>query len=221
MKRVVLLFLLVFLVSARGVGAAGPMLKFVPTNTTYVPGQNFDVVLGVDSGTERTAAVDAWVTFDPAQAEIVSIRAATNPAFPFTIMQNVYNDTGKFNISFNSTDSSSFEMKPSVGDLAVITVKPKSNGTINLNFVCTDGSQVDSNIFNFDGKEVLACSLNQNGVYTTTGAAPVATAAPTSASGTTVPTSTELPKTGAVENTIVLMVMGMIGVLSSLALRKL
>lgn len=225
MKKGIFFLLAIFSLSVRAASAAGPMLKFVPASKTYTPGQDFEVTLAVDSGTFKTQAVDAWVSFDASKAEIVNIRTASSPAFPFSIMQNIHNDTGKFDISFNSTDMSNFEMVPAAGDLAVVTVRPKGSGTINLTFECSANNFVDSNIFDIDTKDVIDCASNQNGVYTAGGGSdPVnPTATPVSSTPSSgsdpAPTATELPKTGSVENTAVLGVLGVVAIIGSFVLR--
>jgi len=227
MKKVLFLLLILFLLVPNSAYAAGPLLKFVPASKTYTPGQDFEVTLAVDSGTAKTSAVDAWVTFDSGQAEIIGIRAVSNPAFPFQIYQNIHNDTGKFDISFNSTNSSSFETTTAIGDLAIITVRPKSSGTINLTFTCTSGSTIDSNIFDLDSKDVIDCASNQNGVYTAGGTSSDPTATPTTTQTETqtsptsdpVPTATQLPKTGNIENTAVLGILGVVAIIGSFVLR--
>lgn len=206
--------------------AAGPLLKFSPATGTYTNGDTFKVTIGVDSGTEKSQGVDAWATFDAAKLEVVSIEKASNPpaSFNFSLGKNIYNDTGKFDISCASTDMGSYEATPIVGDLAVVTFRAKAVGTANVNFSCTAGSTIDSNIFNMAASDVINCALNQNGVYTINaggGGTADPTAAPTSPSseGGETDTTEELPQTGSVGITFGLLIFGIVGVLSSLALR--
>jgi len=106
------------------------------------------------------------------------------------------------------------------GNLLNIKFKPKIAGTINIDFICTAGSDADSNIF--DGTttaDMINCPSNINGVYTINDSGtsdPDPTAVPTQ---TPVTTGNELPKTGTVETTIGLIIFGIVSVLSSLALK--
>lgn len=221
MKKIFCLVLAIFSLGMVGpVMAAGPMLKFVPSSGSYTNGSNFTVTIGVDSGIEKVQAVDVWATFDTAKLEVVSVIKATNPAFDFNMgAANIDIAGGKFDVTFSSSaGAAAFEAKAVSGDLAVVTFKAKANGTANVNFTCTAGSYIDSNIFNISTNEVIDCPSNINGVYTITDGGtnnPNPTAVPTA-----VPTTgTELPKTGTVETTIALMVFGFVSLLSSLALK--
>jgi hypothetical protein len=149
--------------------------------------------------------------------EVVSIEKATTPAFAFALGKNIYNDTGKFDISCTSTDMGTYEATPLLGDLVVVTFRAKATGTVNVNFTCVAGSTIDSNIFNMSAVDVINCATNVNGVYTINAGG----------GGTTDPTATPvpsggdevLPQTGGIGTTLGLLIFGIVGVLSSLALR--
>jgi hypothetical protein len=218
MKKILGLLLTIFWFMAAGpVMAAGPLLKFSPSTGTYTNGDTFSVTMGVDSGTEKSQGVDAWVSFDPNKLEVVSIEKATTPAFAFALGKNIYNDTGKFDISCTSTDMGTYEATPLLGDLVVVTFRAKATGTVNVNFTCVAGSTIDSNIFNMSAVDVINCATNVNGVYTINAGG----------GGTTDPTATPvpsggdevLPQTGGIGTTLGLLIFGIVGVLSSLALR--
>jgi hypothetical protein len=217
MKKIFCLFLVVLfgLGVVKPVLAAGPMINFSPSSGTYTKGDTFKVTIKVNSGIEKSQAVDAWATFDKEKLEVVSIEKAASPAFSFSLGQNFYNDTGKFNATCSSLDLSSFTATVLNGDLVVITLKAKAVGTAKVDFVCQAGVTTDSNVFNVDFADVIDCASNVNGVYTITeggGSDPDPTAIPTI-------TGTELPKTGVIGGTLGLIIFGIVGVLSSLALR--
>lgn len=221
MKKIFCPIILAFLLmGVKPVLAAGPLLKFTPSSGTYTNGSTFTVTIGIDSGTEKTQAVDIWATFDSSKLEVVSLEQATN-TFNFLFGgKNIYNDTGKFDISTFSSDSGTYEGTVLVGDLAVITFRAKAVGTAHVDFVCQSGSNIDSNIINMSGVDVINCASNVNGVYTITegdSSDPNPTVAPTTAPSSD--DGSELPKTGSVGATIGLMIFGIVGVLSSLALR--
>lgn len=221
MKKIglILLFLIFPLFSARGVAAADPALRFVPNVGTYKVGDIFKVTLGADSGTSKSQAVDAFGTFDAAKLELVSIEVAPNPAFSNTMGTPIIdNVNGKFSVTFTATTTNAYEMTPINGDLAIFTLKAKAVGTANVNFLCTPGTSTDSNIWNDATTpiDLIVCTSNQNGVYTIADGGTVVnpTVAPTATT-----TTTELPKTGAIENTLWLLALGSVAVLSSWALR--
>lgn len=226
MKKIVFLILVVFsLLAVRPIMAVGPMLKFVPSSGTYTNGETFKVTIAVDSGVEKSQAVDAWATFDSGKLEVVSIETAASPVFSFSLDKNFNNSTGKFNANCISSDMSNFTATTLVGDLVTVTFKAKATGTASVNFNCTAGSTVDTNIYNLSAADVIDCASNVNGVYTInaggggTTADPTATPVPSDGGSDTTTGSEELPQTGGIGTTLGLIVFGIVGVLSSLALR--
>lgn len=228
MKKILALTLVALsFLTVKPVLAAGPLLKLTPSSGSLNVGNTITVVMGVDSGTEKSQGVDAWMTFNAGLLEVQSIETAPSPAFSFALGKNIYNDTGKFDISCTSTDMSTYTATVLNGDLVTITFKAKSTGTANVNFNCTAGSTIDSNIFNMSALDVINCASNINGTYTiNAGSSTDPTATPTTGTTTSTTTTTtttssdeELPQTGGIGTTLGLLIFGMVGVLSSLALR--
>ncbi len=227
----VFVFALLFVaVNANAVKAA-PQLTLTPFSGSYANGSEFKVSIGVNSETEKSSAVDVWATFDAAKLEVVSIIKSANPPFPFDMTPAIDNVGGKFNFSCASTNMSAFDDVAINGELAVVTFKAKALGTAVLNFTCTTGSTIDSNIFNSDINDVITCSANSSGSYTITAATGSSTATitstptPTSAqsaastSTTTTTTATQLPQTGGIGSTVGLLVFGAISLVSVLFLK--
>lgn len=220
MKKIFCLILtLCSLILVKPVMASGPYLKFSPSTGTYTNGSTFTVTIGVDSGSEKSQAVDAWVTFDSSKLEVESIDTASSPAFSFSLGKNIYNSSGKFDISLASTDMSTYNATVISGDLVTVTFKALSTGTVNVNFSCTSGSTTDSNIFNVSSSDVINCASNINGTYTITDSSSSSSSSSSSTSTPTPTTASTLPKTGNIGTTVGLMVFAVVGVLSSLALR--
>ncbi|HNY04193.1 MAG TPA: LPXTG cell wall anchor domain-containing protein [Candidatus Woesebacteria bacterium] len=223
MKKFFPALVVLFLALAVGpVLAVEPMFKFTPSRGTYTKGSSFEIIMGADSGTVETQAIDVWFSFDPAKVEIESVNEVDN------LFENLGFLSGPANININDGTVDviiypSLETHPSQvavvnGDLLKIKLKPKIAGTINIDFICTSGLTSDSNILDIATVDKINCPSNINGVYTITDGGtsdPNPTAVPTA-----IPTSgTELPKTGTVETTIGLMIFGIVSVLSSLALK--
>lgn len=223
-------------VNARAVVAA-PRLTLTPISGDYANGSTFTVSVGVNSDGEKSSAVDVWSTFDKAKLEVVSIVKSANPPFPFEMTPKFDNVAGTFQFSCVSTNMSAFDDVVINGELAVVTFKAKAVGTAALNFTCTPGSTVDSNIFNSDINDVISCSANSVGSYNITagasGTTPTLTPTPTPTLTTTPAstdsitsapttdlgtTSTTLPQTGAVSSTIGLIIFGVIGLAAALFL---
>lgn len=222
-------------VNARAVVAA-PRLILTPISGDYANGSTFTVSIGVNSDGEKSSAVDVWSTFDKTKLEVVSIVKSANPPFPFEMTPKFDNTAGTFQFSCVSTNMSAFDDAVINGELAVVTFKAKAVGIASLNFTCTPGSTVDSNIFNSEINDVIGCSANSVGSYniiagsvtttpTVTTTTPTITATPTLTNSiTSAPatdlgtTSTTLPQTGAVGSTIGLIIFGVIGLASALFL---
>lgn len=221
-RPIIFAVLLLLATTAKAVHA-GPMLKLSPSNESHENGSTFDVLLGVDSGTNKSIAVDAWVTFDPAKLEVVSINAVSSPAFANTMAPQIHNADGAFDISFNASgDSVLSEAVPIKGDLVTIKFKAKSTGTADVRFTCTAGSTIDTNIFDTTGNDVIDCASNVNGSYNITSGS--------GGNNNTNPTSTpvinnvttapgELPRTGGFETTLGLMIFGLVGAMAGVALK--
>ena len=220
MKKIICLILVVFALSSASPAFAAPMLKFNPSSGTYTNGSTFTVTVGVDSGTEKSSAVDIWGTFDSTKLELISIDMPTNPAYSFTLNKNI--SDGKFDIYCPSNVTGTYEETPLNGDMAVLTFRAKAVGTAVANFTCQTGSDTDSNILTMQGVDLINCAANQNGSYTITeggsGSTVNPTAVPTSGSSASTQ-SNSLPQTGNAATTIGLLVFGLVGILSSWALR--
>lgn len=220
MKKISCLILIVCaLFLAQPVMAAGPNLYFTPSTESHTNGSTFSVIIGVNSGTEKSQAVDAWVTFDSSKLEVESIETASSPAFVFSLGKNIYNSSGKFDITLASTDMSTYNATVISGDLVKVTFKALSTGTAGVNFVCTSGSTTDSNIFNTSSSDVINCASNISGSYTITDSSSSSSSSSSTTSTPTPTSSSTLPKTGSVGTTVGLMFFAVVGVLSSLALR--
>ena len=210
-------------VSASSAAVAGPMLKLSPSSGSFGNGSTFKVTVGVDSGTAKSMAVDAFLTFDAGKLEVVSVEDPSSPAFTFSMGKNIYNSDGKLDMSFNpSGDSVLGESVAIVGDLAVVTFKAKGTGTAAVNFTCQAGSTIDTNIFDNQGIDVIDCASNQNGSYTITGGGSEPTSTPVPPQATVTPndgSGAELPQTGSVGTTIGLLIFGIVGLIAGTILK--
>jgi LPXTG-motif cell wall-anchored protein len=197
---------------------AAPHFTLTPASGSQTMGQDFTVVMGVDSDTEKVVGIDIKGSFDSAKLEIVSIEKGVVPddgyQFSYTSGQAIiHNDTGVFEVTLTPLNQSVLVGPIAKHELLKITFRPKATGTATLNYTCLPGSVVETNIISQAGTDVVDCNANQSGSYTiATGtggddSTPAATATP-------VPSGTSsLPQTGAVENTIILMVLGLASVI--------
>jgi hypothetical protein len=211
------------------VALATPHLTLTPTSSSMANGTNFDVTIGVDTGSETASGVDVVGTFDANKLEIVSItKPAAGTAFTMDSLPSLSDNTlGKFSFSAYDTNSTTVEDRKLTGSLAVVTFKTKNTGTASVNFTCQTGSTIDSNIMKSTSVDLIDCSTNQSGSYTITASSATNTTPNTTTTTTATPTvsasttQAELPKTGSVGTTVGLMVFGLVSVFSALFLRLL
>lgn len=218
---------LVFLAFALSpaVALATPHLTLTPTSSSIVNGTNFEVIIGVASGTETASGVDVVGTFDASKLEIVSINKS-GTVFTMDSLQSLTDNTlGKFSFSAYDTSGTTVVDETLNGNLAVVIFKTKTTGTASVNFTCQTGSTIDSNIMKSTSVDIIDCSTNQSGSYTITASATTTTTPNATTTATpTVSTSTtqaELPKTGSVGTTVGLIVFGLVSVFSALFLKLL
>lgn len=228
-----ILFLLILLTRVTVVGAyAAPHFTFSPSSGSYTNGASFAVVLGADSGVEKVVAMDIVGTFDATKLEISSIEKASSAAFNFDYGANtaiIHNDTGKFELTLAPSGSSVYDGVVVNGSLLVINFRAKAVGTASVNLTCQSGSVTESNIINQSSADMVDCASNQSGSYTITeassGTNPTSTFAP--AAATSVPTAaattttSELPRTGGLTETLGLVIFGMAAMGCALFLRVL
>ena len=214
----IVLFLLLGLSSARA-ALAGPHLTLSPASANKSVNDTFDVIIGVDSGTETSAAVDVFGTFDASKLEVVSMeKMPDTAAFPFVTETHYSNTTGKFDFACSPANMSNLEDTVIKVDLVKVTFKAKAAGVASMNFTCTAGSEADSNIFKTSGSDVIDCTSNQSGSYTISASSGVG--GDTGVTNTPAPTATgELPRTGGVSSTIGLAAFGLVSIISALFLR--
>lgn len=189
---------------------AAPHLTLSPTTQTVANGSQFDVIMGIDSETEKVIGVDIVSTFDASKLEIVSVVKGNVPDngynFAFTSSSPIIkNDTGRLEVTLPSSNSSTYEGVTAKHDLLKVTFKAKATGTATVNYSCTAGSVTDSNIINQTGSDIINCAANSSGTYTITDSGTASTPTPTVKATTT----TTLPDTGVTETTIGLLVFGL------------
>lgn len=213
MKKTGLILLLLGILGATGVrGVLGaPHFTLNPTTGSYPVGSTFRVTVGLDSEAIPIISADVVIDFNATKLEAVSVEPAVNPGFGFdanNFVPIIRNDTGKIEITLPPSDPSALAGVPAKGDLLVITFKGKTTGTAAVSYNCLADSVKESNIISNEAVDVVTCSANQSGSYEITGGS--TNPEPTSVVTNSTPTpTTELPRTGAAENTILLSVVGL------------
>lgn len=217
---------------------AAAIYTLSPATGNYLVGDTFEVIVGINSGTEKVVGADIVASFDASRLEIQSIKKGTIPddgyQFYYTETSPIIdNNSGKLEITLPSSNPSVYTGVVANHELLKITFKTKATGTATFNYVCQANSILETNIINELGNDVVVCSANQSGSYTISapaGATPTPTvvagatatptptptsttgasltATPTSKPSTTTPTATSLPETGGIANTMALLIFG-------------
>ncbi len=219
--QILLLFVLFFLLEG-GVNAveAAAKLYFDPSSANKNLNDTFTVTAKVDSAGEVVGGVDGIGTYDSSRLELVSITKASDMVF------GNLDSGGSCQIGTSSGGKFSFTCYANVavdntavsGSLVVFTFKAKATGTATVNYTCTDGSTVDSNIVKTStSADVISCTSNGSGSYVIgQGSSSSATNTPTP---TTTSSSTELPQTGSVGVTVGLVLFGLVSLVSAVFLK--
>lgn len=220
MKKIVLSTLLILGLFLAGVVEARAASNFtlIPSSGTYNVGDNFDVTIGIDSGTDKVYMADIFMVFDASKLQFVDAVSIPKdpPVFPFTKgVNNTDNSAGTFNFSLGPVSSNSNEAAVAKGDLVKLTFKAKAVGTGTLSFNCTAGIDQDTNIVNESVTDVVNCASNQSGSYTIQAGDSGSVSQPTSPVATPTNTPSALPKTGVLTPTVTLLVMGLVGIIAS------
>ena len=212
--------------SASAVSAAS--LQFDPTTKTTPKGENFDIKVDIDAGTNEILATDAKISFDKTLLEVVKIE---NGGYFKTLGKADYSTAGQIYIAGIVDDPGDF--KKGTGTVATVNFKALTDGTATLSYICTPGETgEDSNIANndFDATDVINCSENGTSRITIGGGGDSSTTpTPTSTGSTTVaptntlaPTVSSLPETGLFEtatNINVMLPLSILAVLLGLAVK--
>jgi LPXTG-motif cell wall-anchored protein len=228
--RLVMTFLVMAVVALTSVKSVEAVnLTLTPATKDATVGENFSVTIGIASGTEKVFAADIWTVFDASKLEIVSVDAVGGvPVFPFSLGdKNIDNSKGTFSLALMPLSGSGLGALPATGGLITVVFKAKAVGTGSFSFTCQTGSVNDTNVMNPDVVDVIDCATNASGLYTIKaassgdgGSTVAATATPVPPTGTT-GTSASLPQTGAVENTIMLLVGAVLAAILGVAVIKL
>lgn len=215
------------LFSFTSVLAESPKLYFEVNDVNVKQGDEFEMVMKIDTGGVAVSGVDAVLEYNPTYLEVLLIENGN--FFPLFGKHFEINNQKIYITGFFTENK---ETKSGAGNFARISFKAIKNGATSLKFVCADKSLSDTNIINLSGNDLVQCSdllLNkitiagstykiaktssfgkilgtESGDLTTT--TPTATIAPTSVS-----TTSGMMETGVFDNAAFMIVLGMIFIL--------
>ncbi|KUK84088.1 MAG: hypothetical protein XD98_0177 [Microgenomates bacterium 39_6] len=203
------LFLVLLLPFTSFAQTSSPHLSLSPTVKEVNTGVNFNVTVSVDTGGQQVSGVDAIVEYDSSLLEVVNVSEGTF----FPTITTITTTLGKVEI-YGIADAGA--LKSGTGTLATITFRGKTAGTAAVSFACQTGSTNDSNINSTGDKDIIVCSENISASYVINGQ--TATSQETGTESTsTATTSEDLPQTGFLEPTVLMIGGGIILMILGLA----
>jgi len=225
--------------------SAAVTLFLDPPSDTFDIGENFEVLVKLNTGGAKTVGVDALMNFDPAILQLKGLSFGTLYSENNENLTKAETTGGFYFSSANLSSAVSFS-NSTAETLATLKFTAKAAGTSQVTFKCTAGSLVDTNVWEQgtrggDAVDLLICTNATGGSYQVEGAGVTSTPTPTTQPGPTAtptpgpsptptptplpgtPTSTptpakELPVAGGFENTAILSIIGGGLVLLGLAL---
>lgn len=182
-------------------------LDLSPATHTAAVNETFDVDINLALDGESVKGVDALLTFNSANLQVVSI---SNGSVFAEIVKNFNNTDGSLSVSATSLTPVTAD-----GALATVTLKAKAAGSSPLSFDYTSGSKIDSNVLE-NGTNADLLSSVTNGTYTITDATATTSASPSptpslgiGGGGEATPAPTpQLPQAGHAETSVAILTLG-------------
>jgi len=188
-------------------------LSFEPTQKGVAKSGQFTVKININTSGQQTSGADAVITYDPA---VLTVESVSSGGFYSNFGSNpVEGASNKYGINAFETDSTS--TKTGTGTIAQIVFTGKEDGTSSVTFDCTAGSTTDSNIIKAGtADDIINCTNLVSASYTVGGGG--SDGGDDGGNGIN-PTTTVLPRSGAVEVTILGLGLGVVVTLLGLLLK--
>lgn len=213
------------------VSAADPHLALEPASGSYSAA--FEVAVKIDTGGQASGGTDILIEFPAGLLKVNSVDDSES-VFPF-VYPLLNNSSGQLRITAGfPIDQAGDSFTGSDALVATIIFSPLGDGNTQVNFVCTPGYTLESNILEkVSLQDIIVCGSNVNATYvlsggtsensptpspTPTGSSSntTATPTPTSSSGTTA--TPTLPVTGSPAVTLGLVGISLFALLTGLVL---
>lgn len=164
-------FISIFIMTVNVYAIDAAFLRFSPATISAVSGNNVQVSVLVDSGSEEILSTDAYILFDSKVLQALTVSDGTY--FPYV----VHNITpGKVSIRGLVTDAAT--SRTGSGTLATLTFKVLAPGTAALSFFCdmnaSDTSKIIKNDIN--ATNIIVCTQNNTALVTAIVPTPSSTA---------------------------------------------
>lgn len=189
---VIIIFLIFFVFCPLILGKVNAaFLKFDKETVSVNAGENFELQVIVDAGSDEINSIDAYVIYDAAVLEVNSV---TEGSFFPTVSKDI--SSGRIYIAGMVDDPAS--SKTGSGIVATINFKALKDGSVDITFDC-DGSKIVK--ADIDATNIIECSKNGSSQVTIGSGNPSGNSSD-SASSIPSPTPSTLPRSGIFDNLI-------------------
>ncbi|MGB9883226.1 MAG: cohesin domain-containing protein, partial [Microgenomates group bacterium] len=153
----ILLFIIVFLFFGKIHSIEAATLKFDPTSINSNSGNNFDVKVVLDPGSDQVYSTDIYINYDSSLLKVVNVK----PENLFPTVSHDESTAGKIYIAAMENDPTAYIA--SAGAVVTITFQGLKDGSGNLSFDCTNSKVIKNDA---NGTNVLVCSANDKATIT-------------------------------------------------------
>lgn len=220
----IFIILLAFKYSAPAL-ATDPHFSLQPNSGSQTG--SFNIEVKVDTGGLAAGGADVYLSYPKETLRIDNFTPASGDSRPFSeVYSLIKNDEGKLRIFayFPSTQAGK-SYNGADGLIGTIRFTAVSAGQAAVTFLCTPGQTNETNIVvKTTSQDAVVCTANVGGTYTVstsgggTGSTSTPTPTPTSGTTGTVTPRPTIPESGVVEYTFGLLGLGILVVLTGLAL---
>lgn len=203
------------------VWAADPHFFLNPSSDSK--SASFEVEIKVDTGGKPAGGVDIHLEYPKNLLKIDNVvKGGVNKTAAFgELYSQIKNEEGKLRINaYFPTSAAGDSYTGNNGLVATVTFSPLASGTANVNFVCNAGSTTESNIVDkITVQDIIVCNSNVSGAYSVTSSGGTqATSTPTPGTTTSSGPTPTPPTPGSLTQTIGLIGIGLVTILTGLAL---
>lgn len=141
------------------------VLSLNPSSSTVTLGDEFDVLVRIDTEGERVTSADVQLVYDRTRLQVISVtngRSGTSAFFPDFFQNLSSNQIYMGGSVINPTDT-----RIGQGNFSTVRFKSLTNGAATVGFICQNGSTTDTNISRADknATDIVSCSRISNVYY--------------------------------------------------------
>lgn len=156
MRKVLCLLIVLgifFFVQTKVALAASPKLYFDTTELTAKQGDEFDLLMRIDTAGQSVSGADAVLEYNPEYLEVSTIENGN-----FFALFGKHYEINNQKIYLTGFFTEKNQVKSGNGPFAQLTFKAVKNGATSIKFVCAEKSLSDTNIIGATGNDLISCA---------------------------------------------------------------